>query len=383
MEKAKQEWLCPICTKGISDGLTREELKKTADQKRFKLEAEERIRAQTKRAAKEKFLKKEKSRETAKLKDKKVTDLKNKEHNQEKVKNVPKKLQMPPKKRELSIKLEEEKEKLKKLIKSSKKDLNKKHELMRKKLSKESVSKKSTKTSLSQNFEPISKVVPIVRKPEVKKKHKDAIDPSVQDLFKAEPIKKTSVTTPTTPTTPQTPGGTPFIRKSSESRRMSTSNTLERLCPSGCGKMVKSNTSIYCNNECIEIHVNETLKLLRIARKEKGEIGSKSKDIERRVVVVEKSSGRLLSGKDGIPEKELLDYIKANQTFEVLRPSNVKDKKKDEKTTPFSPTKSSSPKKDEKKTPVGRTNSRSGESEGPDPIRASVRSTLKDTLINR
>jgi len=330
---------------------------------------------------KEKFLKKEKSRETAKLKDKQMADIKDKEHNQEKVKNVPKKLQMPPKKRELSIKLEEEKEKLKKLIKSSKKDLNKKHELMRKKLSRESVSKKSTKTSVSQNFEPISKVVPIVRKPEVKKKHKDAIDPSVQDLFKAEPIKKTSVTTPTTPTTPQTPGGAPFIRKSSDARRMSTSNALERLCPSGCGKMVKSNTSIYCNNECIEIHVNETLKLLRIARKEKGEIGSKS--IDRRVVVVEKSSGRLLSGKDGIPEKELLDYIKTNQTFEVLRPSNVKEKKKDEKSTSISPTKSSSPKKDEKKTPVGRTNSRSGESEGPDPIRASVRSTLKDTLINR
>lgn len=41
----------------------------------------------------------------------------------------------------------------------------------------------------------ISKIVPIVRKPEVKKKHKEAIDPTVGDLFKAEPFPKRQLST--------------------------------------------------------------------------------------------------------------------------------------------------------------------------------------------
>ncbi|CAG2119310.1 unnamed protein product, partial [Medioppia subpectinata] len=229
-------------------------------------------------------------------------------------------------------------------------------------------------------------------------------DFSVQDLFKAEPIKKQMSTGTTPPSTPATPGPqTPFGRKqSSDSRRVSIT---ERQCPAGCGRTATNPAlSIYCNAECIDTHVSDMLKVLRAHRRERSDSGSGRaiKELDRRVVVVEKSSGRLLSGKEAIPEREVLDYIKSNQTYELFRSSSMKDttsttnantsssKKKDESSTAKSPL--LSPQKsqrnsrsDEKnRTPISRSNSRSGaDFEGADPIRANVRTTLKDTLINR
>ena len=388
MEKAGQEWLCQTCIKGIEEGMSRTELKKQADHKREKLEAEERIRAQTRRAAKERFLKREKSREITKHRERRNSEGKQQKspHKQvsaeQKGSNLAKKVsQMPPKKRELHLRQEtEEKEKLKKLIQSSKQKLDKKTELLSKKRTKEK-ERLISESEIAQKvpgIEPISKVVPIVRRPEVKKKHKDAIDPSVQDLFKAEPIKKTSISTPPTPTTPSTPGsGTPFSRKSSvDSRRMSTSGPSERQCPSGCGKTVRSETTIYCSQECIETHVKERVKQLKAVRRDKVNAGIKLKEFDDRCVVVEKSSGRILSGKDGIPEKDVLEFIKTNPLFEVMKPPNIRDKKKEELN---SKTPQKSNKREEKRS-TNRSNSR--ESEG-DLIRSNVKTSLKEILSLR
>ena len=388
MEKAGQEWLCTTCVKGIGDGISRAELKKQADQKRAKLEAEEKIRAQVKRAAKEKFLKKERSREIPKQRERRNSEGKPQKTPQkpqsveQKASVLAKKVsQMPPKKRELHLRQEtEEKEKLKKLIQSSKKNLDKKKELLSKKISKKG-SGGDQNAHKSPTFEPISKVVPIVRKPEVKKKHKDAIDPSVQDLFKAEPIKKTSVSsTPQTPTTPNTPSMPTFARKTSvDARRLSTSGPTERQCPSGCGKTVRSETTIYCSQECIETHVKDCVRHLRAVRKEKIIAGDRLKQFDDRCVVVEKSSGRILSGKDGIPEKDVLEYIKANPLFEVFKPSI---KKKEDQNSKILSSPIKSPKKEDRKSSISRSNSR-GETEGSDMIRSNVKTTLKEILNQR
>ena len=388
MEKAGQEWLCPTCVKGISQGVPRGELKRQADEKRTKLEAEERARAQVKRAAKEKFLKKEKAREMAKQKDRRNSDPKSLQKPSPKVLSAEQKAsalakkvsQMPPKKRELHLRQEtEEKEKLKKLIKTSKKEFNKKRQLLHQKNKQRDSFERKTP-----GLEPISKVVPIVRKPEVKRKHKDAIDLSVQDLFKAEPMRKSSV--PSTPTTASTPGVAPFGRKpsTSDSRRTSTTGPAERLCPSGCGKTVRCETSVYCNQECIETHVNDCLKVLRTIRREKAESGVKIRDIDRRVVVVDKSTGRLLSGKDSIADTQVLEFIKTNQMFEILKPSTLRDKKRDDNsktpTAPHSPIKS--PKKDDRRSSTSRQRGNS-ESDSTDKIRENVKASLKETLLSR
>ena len=366
MEKAGKEWLCTNCLKGITNGVPREQLKRVADEKRERLEAEEKLRKQRR---KEKLIK-EKSE---KQERKEVQHDGESRKGDKKLKTSPRKFPFPSKKQTL----DQEQEKLKQLIKSSKKKLFEKSKAEKK--------DQETKGSNKHEYDPISKVVPIVRKPEVKKKHKEAIDPSVQDLFKAEPIKKMSGnSTPTTPTTPGLP------RKPSFDQSKKPFVPIERQCASGCGKTIKcdsSSSSVYCNLQCIEKHVKDSIILWKKAKKLKEIFGksSKDRDLNQRLVVVEKSSGRLLAGKDGIPEKDIFDFIKANPSYEIFKTKAIQEKKPDDISKHKSSVKVETKKSEEKRrvsSSSDSTKSSSTSSNVPD-IRLNVRKALKETLESR
>ncbi|RWS15162.1 death-inducer obliterator 1-like protein [Dinothrombium tinctorium] len=232
-----------------------------------------------------------------------------------------------------------EEERLRRLIK------NKKLEF-KNKVKKEKVEKES-------EWEPISKVVPIVRKPDDKKKKfkEQSIDMSFQDLFKAEPItmKKAvpgsanSLPSPSSPATPLTPKSAPFqqqpLKRPSLSGEQSSLSFLsshqqqqqqqrkaillsgEQLCVT-CNKVVNKSgkPSVYCSEACIEKHVKDMTELLKQSRSSTPTVGVTKG--EKRVVVVEKSSAKVLTGGNAIPEEKLLEYIRSHPTFEILRPNS-------------------------------------------------------------
>ncbi|RWS25974.1 death-inducer obliterator 1-like protein [Leptotrombidium deliense] len=273
-----------------------------------------------------------------------------------------------------------EEEKLKKLIKNKKIEFKKKF--------------KKEKEEKESEWEPISKVVTVVRKPEDKKKKfkEQSIDLSFQDLFKAEPLTmkrsgstsggsnslQSPATTPVTPTTPkfasnqQPPLKRPSIsggdqpsslshqqqpqqqqqhqqqsqqpstalasqqqqqhpqqqQQQQQQPRKASVSSNEPICVT-CNKVVHNKTqqkssSVYCSDVCIEKHVKELLELLKQTRTS----SITSKTSEKRVVVIERSTGKLLAGGNAILEDRLLEFIKSHPSFEVLRPqTNIVSRK--------------------------------------------------------
>lgn len=164
-----------------------------------------------------------------------------------------------------------------------------------------------------------------------KKKHKsDPIDRSVQDLFKAEPVLKRSLSSSSSTsssmmtTTPETAMTISNHNEYNQQNRRSSSTTStpisgnEIQCPnSNCGRSLSrlsetgSLKSIYCNLDCLQTYCSDTIKRLRSNVK----YSNVSKDSRRYCLIDKLNNVR----NDGIPEKNVLDFIRSNQTFEILK----------------------------------------------------------------
>lgn len=291
---------------------------------------------------------------------------------------------------------------LKKLIRSKKMNLEKKLDK-----SSKSAKQQTPEAEKQENkWEPIGKVVPLTKKIDEKKKKSKVtpVDPSFNDLFKAEPLMMTKKINPTSyPSTPTTPSGS-NIKRSSVSGLPHSQKKLssEQHCVS-CSKLVPKaaiggkEASIYCSEVCLEKHVKEHVEIFKKTRAQSSSTnGNKSGKI--RITVFEKSSQRILSGDNSIPEDQVLEYVKANPTYEVFLSTSyrrqsssgsidIETKKKEAKVTPSS-SKTSVKRKDEsalQRQKSGESNTPKSEAKKDDPesVRANVRKTLKEILETR
>uniref|UniRef100_T1JTB7 PHD-type domain-containing protein n=1 Tax=Tetranychus urticae TaxID=32264 RepID=T1JTB7_TETUR len=317
-----------------------------------------------------------------------------------------------------------EKKRLRKLIKSSKMELTKKITKVEKTKPKSSpelgkdqdkesnkekeTDKNKEKEKDSNRWEPISKVVPLIRKQEDKKKKlkMNPIDPSFNDLFKAEPIMMPKKLGQSAPSTPNTPSSlTPNSKRPSiggESYRKKSLSLSEQNCVS-CGKTISKGAikgkefSIYCTEACLEKHVKDSLDVIKQFRAHSSNAnGNKAEKL--RVNLVEKSTGRLISGASAPTEDKVLEYVKLNPTFEVLKPNLVRrqssqssdhEKKKDAPKATTPQIKGSLTKKKEdgnaKQKPseiTAKTDSRRDDN-SVETIRHNVKKVLKETLQTR
>lgn len=361
MEKLKQEWFCPTCVVGLEKGMSREELKKQAEIKRLQIEEEEEKAKLQEKLNKSKTNAKPKAATRAKEPAPKSRSRSESGGSSSSCKNVhtPVKshdnsLKSVRNKDRKSVKGEsfekelKEQEKLKKLIRASKKDLNQKKEKILKlkvqsneeEMSIDQSEQSSNNIDIHPSFNNVnscdefSKVV-VINKSKTdnvqKKKHKsEIVDQSLNDLFKAEPVLMRSLSTSSTSS--MVPSS-PRQRKSSssiDSRRASSSSITsslpvkELLCASGCGKAIKYSSheqlhTIYCNNSCIQNHVNEMLKIWRSKRSKEQINSTPTKHMK--IDLINRRNSKTLNGKDAISDKCVLEFIIKNPTYEIAKPN--------------------------------------------------------------
>ncbi|XP_022250009.1 PHD finger protein 3-like isoform X2 [Limulus polyphemus] len=123
---------------------------------------------------------------------------------------------------------------------------------------------------------------------------------------------------------------------------------------------------IFCSTECLEKHVKESLEAIKLERERKKE--PPIKPSEHRIQVLEHNSGKLLTGAHAPLAEHLLEWIKINPSFQILKPRHIPT------------TKDCVVKKGDGKTEKKKVEE---ESAGPEPVRLNVRKTLRDTLNAR
>lgn len=286
---------------------------------------------------------------------------------------------------------------LKKLIRSQKMGLKKKLD----KSNKQENQQNPEADKQENKWEPISKVVPLARKTDEKKKKSKVtpVDPSFNDLFKAEPIMMTKKINPTSyASTATTPSGSTVKRPSISGQTHKRKSSGEQHCVS-CDKLVPKGAirgkefSIYCSETCLEKYIKNHIEVFKRTKAQ----SSANKSGKVRIAVFERSSNRILSGDDSVPEDQIIEYIKSNPTFEVFYNSLIRRqsssgstddlKKKDSKSTPC---KTPSTKRKEeptlqrqKSTELNSTKSESRKDDNTDAVRSNVKKTLKEVLETR
>ncbi|XP_076362060.1 uncharacterized protein LOC143252975 [Tachypleus tridentatus] len=139
----------------------------------------------------------------------------------------------------------------------------------------------------------------------------------------------------------------------------------ERKCLE-CKKTVTI-SGMFCCTECLEKHVKESLEAIKLEREKKKE--PPIKPSEHRIQVLEHDSGKLLTGAHAPLAEHVLEWIRANPSFQILKSRHI------------------STAKDcvVKKEGDGKTEKMKVEegAAGPEPVRLNVRKTLRDTLNAR
>ena len=157
-------------------------------------------------------------------------------------------------------------------------------------------------------------------KDDKKKKSSISLDPFIGDLFKpAEPV---------------------IIQKTKKLSSLHRSNSISSSDAGVSGSLIcvyleckrphkklNDKESVYCSKECLEKHVKESISLVRKIKLSNAKTNLERKSVkedDKKVTLVEKRSGKYLSGNNAITEDKILDHIWSNPTFEILLPTTRK-----------------------------------------------------------
>ncbi|XP_064597582.1 death-inducer obliterator 1-like [Liolophura sinensis] len=106
--------------------------------------------------------------------------------------------------------------------------------------------------------------------------------------------------------------------------------TFERCIVEGCGQESRPD-SVYCSDQCIEKYSEDSLHIIRQEReRNQGQRRSSSEGTKKaaaaKVVVMERRTGRVLTGPSAPSESNLGDWLRTHPSFEVLRPAHASHK---------------------------------------------------------
>ncbi|XP_039276051.1 death-inducer obliterator 1 isoform X2 [Nilaparvata lugens] len=99
-------------------------------------------------------------------------------------------------------------------------------------------------------------------------------------------------------------------------KNQSQGQSTGAVCCIVCKKSALSD-SIYCSDECIVKHGEESLEFIN---KERGDVSGKTQ-IDSRVIVAERKTGRLIAGPNAPLASNLISWLKNHPTYEIVRPS--------------------------------------------------------------
>ena len=140
--------------------------------------------------------------------------------------------------------------------------------------------------------------------PKKKKKSLPNDDLSIADLFKPEAL----------------------VPKKVPLKRVNSIENTSNCIVAGCEQLARrlnDKDSIYCSKECIENHVRKQIKKVRAIKMQNalkaGERKSISED-DRKVALVNRKSGILLTGNSAIEEAKVLSYVLEHPAFEIHMP---------------------------------------------------------------
>ncbi|XP_052085444.1 PHD finger protein 3-like isoform X3 [Mytilus californianus] len=116
------------------------------------------------------------------------------------------------------------------------------------------------------------------------------------------------------------------VKKISTEQKKSEEN-LPRCIGPKCGKLSRWD-SVYCSNECIINHSQDSLNIIHSQQEQPVKRPNKLTG-DKRIVVIEKTTGKILTGDKAPTEAELCAWLEKNPSYSVLLPSIKKLKASD------------------------------------------------------
>ncbi|XP_057329631.1 uncharacterized protein LOC130670301 isoform X2 [Microplitis mediator] len=161
-------------------------------------------------------------------------------------------------------------------------------------------------------------VCPNCSKKKVEQVPKVSKPPTIKPIKTESPTPTQNIETPSPQPSEKSGKPTPSVKQNVSSSLAVTQCVV-------CKKEARS-SSIYCSDACILTHAQETLikdKQVVPSPQSKPKSDTSKSNLDARVIVFEKKTGKVLTGNDAPLASNLKTWLKEHPTFEVVRSSNL------------------------------------------------------------